>query len=77
MTAYLKEYKVASYGEGVPDKLRTDFDDDPDLCASDCRYVAAFKYTVYFGGWAEAAARMGVGKSNAKVYVQKETGITF
>ena len=36
--------------QGCSGQLRTDFDDDPDLCASDCRYVAAFKSAISADG---------------------------
>ena len=74
LTAYLKEYKVASYGKDVPDSSGL-------ILTMILTYVLpivvmwlllSLLFRRMGGG-----GPMGVGKSNAKVYVQKETGITF
>ena len=74
LTAYLKEYKVASYGKDVPDSSGL-------ILTMILTYVLpivvmwlllSLLFRRMGGG-----GQMGVGKSNAKVYVQKETGITF
>ena len=74
LTAYLKEYKVASYGKDVPDSSGL-------ILTMILTYVLpivvmwlllSLLFRRMGGG-----GHMGVGKSNAKVYVQKETGITF
>ena len=73
LTAYLKEYKVASYGKDVPDSSGL-------ILTMILTYVLpivvmwlllSLLFRRMGGG-----GPMGVGKSNAKVYVQKETGIT-
>ena len=74
LTAYLKEYKVARYGKDGPDSSGL-------ILTMILTYVLpivvmwlllSLLFRRMGGG-----GPMGVGKSNAKVYVQKETGITF
>lgn len=75
LTAYLKEYKVASYGKDVPDSSGL-------ILTMILTYVLPIVVmwlllSLLFRRMGGGGGPMGVGKSNAKVYVQKETGITF
>ena len=74
LTAYLKEYKVASYGKDVPDSSGL-------ILTMILTYVLpivvmwlllSLLFRRMGGG-----GPMGVGKSNAKLYVQDKTGVTF
>ena len=75
LTAYLKEYKVASYGKDVPDSSGL-------ILTMILTYVLPIVVmwlllSLLFRRMGGGGGPMGVGKSNAKVYVLKETGITF
>lgn len=75
LSAYLEENKVESYGKIVPDGSGL-------ILTMILTYVLPIVVmwillSFLFRRMGGSGGPMGVGKSNAKVYVQKETGITF
>lgn len=75
LSAYLEENKVESYGKIVPDGSGL-------ILTMILTYVLPIAVmwillSFLFRRMGGSGGPMGVGKSNAKVYVQKETGITF